>query len=75
MILNNKYDTSKPILETLFNETDDNGQLSDNTFSSILFEYGIKEKDEDMIMEQMMASEEYEFKRYGEGWNVEKITN
>lgn len=75
MILNNKFDTSKPILETLFNETDKSGHLSDYIFGQVCEEYGIKEEDEENIFNQMMNSEEYEFKRQSEGWSVEKITD
>lgn len=71
MILSNRFDITKPILENLFHEAQSNGgKLSDSTFTQCCNEYDADEND---TMDRMMRCEEYEFKRYSTGWIVEKI--
>lgn len=71
MILNNRFDISKPILENLFDDaSSSNGKLSDIVFEDACVEYGMAEA---VVMEMMSTSEQYEFKWYGDGWNVKAI--
>ncbi len=66
MILNNKFNTKKPILDQLA------PFLSDEAFSIALSEYGLnKPGDEDKLMEEMMNSDKYIFTREPDGWDVE----
>ncbi len=69
MILNNRFDTSKPILESLIDEVSTNGELSDYAFSQACSEYNVEEDD---VMELMLSSEKYEFSRTQRGWDVTK---
>lgn len=71
MILNNYFDITKPILESLFEEAKSHdGILDDIVFTQCCHEYNV---DEEEIMDQMFNSEEYNFKRYSTGWTVKSI--
>lgn len=65
------WDTTLPILDTFHEEAEENdGILTDKVFEDVVEAYGA---DEEEVMEMMVNSNEYNFKRMlDKGWQVEK---
>lgn len=64
----NRFNTTQPILDSLYDDAyKHGGELSDYAFSIACEEY---ETQEDAVMELMISSEHYKFKRFATGWFV-----
>ena len=67
MILNNRFNTTKPFTVALVEEL--GSYISDHMFAQACIEFEINE---DEGMGKMMNSTEYEFIRLTEGWTINK---
>lgn len=70
-VLNNKFDTNKPVLEAMYDFVGEGGELKDHDFNEVMDEFKID--DEEELMRQMMDSKDYRFLRVRGGWTVSKI--
>jgi Asp-tRNA(Asn)/Glu-tRNA(Gln) amidotransferase B subunit len=64
--LNNRFDTSKPFIEAMVEETNEQ-ELPDSVFSQACEEFGLSEEE---AMELMVNSDNYNFYRSSYGWNI-----
>lgn len=65
-ILNNRFNTNKPFIEAMVEETDETN-LPDSVFVQACDEFGIEEE---QAMELMCESSAYEFVRHESGWYI-----
>ncbi len=65
--LNERFNTTKPILDAIFSEIGES-ELSDGLFNQACDEFNMADVD---VMELMMDSEKYNFIRLDEGWTIE----
>ncbi len=64
--INNRFDTNKPFIEGMLDETD-KLNLHDSVFEQACEEYDISEED---AMELMINSNDYKFVRLQESWAI-----
>ncbi len=68
-----KYDTKKPILDTIVEARNAQNEVPDTVYTDILAAYGIPEEREEEIMQEMLMSTEYTFGRTHNGWYIMEI--
>ena len=68
-IINNRFDTDKPILDAIFNEIGGN-ELPDHLFEQVCNEF---EMDETDVMELMLDSKKYDIRKTKSGFLINKM--